>query len=324
MKIQRNYVRLSLPKSIQEEFNVRYMYFKIPKHILGKEIKEIHILPTKVYYKISFVYDNGFKVKPISDKINLKTDNIMSIDLGLDNLATIVTRLSKPIIIDGKSLKSSNRYFNRRISILQSMITKGLDPESPETKKLLKENKKLVKLYQKRINYIKDYLHKASILIINKALQENVKLIIIGYNKGWKNKINLGKTNEKVMSIPHLKLVEYIEYKAKMYGIKTVRQEESYTSKCDALALEPVKKHQTYLGKRIKRGLFQSSINKLINADVNGALNIMRKYFQKIRVSCDSLIREIIGSGLVFRPVRAYPMICSCESSHKGSLLYNA
>ena len=179
---------------------------------------------------------------------------------------------------------------------MQSKITEGLDTKSPKTKKLLKESKKLAKLYQRRINYIKDYLHKASTLIINKALQENVKLIIIGYNKGWKNEINLGKTTEKFMSIPHLKLVEYIEYKAKIYGIKTVRQEESYTSKCDALALESVKKHQTYLGKRIKRGLFQSNIGKLINADVNGALNIMRKYFKTIRVSCDSLIREIIDS----------------------------
>ena len=100
MKIQGNYVRLSLPKSIRDEYGVNYLYFKIPKHIIGKEIKEIHILPTKAYYKISFVYDNGFKIKPTTGRLDLTKDNIMSIDLGLDNLATIVTRLSKPIIIN--------------------------------------------------------------------------------------------------------------------------------------------------------------------------------------------------------------------------------
>jgi len=330
LKREGNYIRLSLPKYIKEKYNTRYLYFKIPKHIQDKDIKEIHILPSKPYYKMSFIYDSGFTIKP-TDKFNIQIDNIMSIDLGLNNLATIVTRLSKPIIIDGKSLKSSNRYFNKRISVLQSMITKGLDMKSAKAKKLLKQSKVLNRWYERRLNYIKDYLHKAATLIINKALKENIKLIIIGYNKGWKNEIDLGKTTEGFMNIPHLKLVDYIEYRAKLYGIKTVRQEESYTSKADALALDYIpsykkdeedKSNYKFSGKRILRGLYQSSIGKLINADINGALNIMRKYFQNLSVACDSLIREITGRGLVFQPVRVY--IHPYKSSYKGSSLYNS
>lgn len=326
LKREGNYIRLSLSKYIKEKYNTRYLYFKIPKHIQDKDIKEIHILPTKPYCKISFIYDSGFTIKSTED-FNIQTDNIMSIDyLGLNNLATIVTRLSKPIIIDGKSLKSSNRYFNKRISVLQSMITKGLDTKSTKVKKILKNHKKLNLWYEKRLNYIKDYLHKAATLIINKALKENIKLIIIGYNKGWKNEIDLGKTTEGFMSIPHLKLVEYIEYRAKLYGIRTVRQEESYTSKADALAFDYIpsykkdeedKSNYKFSGKRILRGLYQSSIGKLINADVNGALNIMKKYFQNLSVACDSLIQEITGSRFVFQPVRV--RIHPYKSSHKGS-----
>jgi putative transposase len=122
------------------------------------------------------------------------------------------------------------------------------------------------------------------------------------------------KNNEKFLSIPHSKLIQYIKYRAELNGIEVILHEESYTSKCDALALEPVKKHTRYLGKRINRGLFQSSTGKLINADVNGALNILRK-----SVSGDSLIKEIIGRRAVFRPVRIYPY----KSSQKGSSYYN-
>ena len=133
-------------------------------------------------------------------------------------------------------------------------------------------------------------------------MTRGIKKIVIGYNRGWKQNCNMGrKNNEKFYSIPHLKLLEYIKYRALKNGIEVLEQEESYTSKCDALGLEEIKKHKTYRGKRVKRGLFQSSIGKLINADVNGALNILRK-----SVSCNSLILEIAGRGFVFQPLRVY------------------
>jgi len=309
LKVMENgYIRLSLPKSIKEQYNVNYLYFKIPRHVL--EIKEVHILPYKPYYKISFVYSDGDR-----NYNYYTTDDIMAIDFGIDNLATIVTRYDKPLILDGKSLKSKNRYFNKKISVLQSSVTKGKSSKENKNSPLFK---KLNIWQSRRANYIKDYLHKASKRIIDIAIEKGIKKIVIGYNKEWKKKCNLGrKNNEKFLSIPHSQLLQYIKYKATQHKIEVIEVEESYTSKCDALALEPIQKHKDYLGKRVKRGLFQSSVGKLINADVNGALNILRK-----SVACDSLIKEIASRGLVFQPVRVY--MHPCKPSHKGSSLYSS
>ncbi len=212
----------------------------------------------------------------------------MAIDFGIDNLATIVTRYDSPILLDGKSLKSKNRCFNKRISVLLSSVTKGKNP-----KEWQKVNFKRLNIwYQRRENYIKDYLHKTATKIINIAIEKRIKTIVIGYNKLWKNRCNIGrKNNEKSLSIPHSKLLQYIKYKAIQHKIEIIETEESYTSKCDLLALEAIQKHKKNLGKRVKRGILQLSIGKLINADVNEALNILRK-----SVACDSLI-EITGRG---------------------------
>lgn len=121
----------------------------------------------------------------------------------------------------------------------------------------------------------------------------------LGLNKEWKNEINIGKrNNQHFVSIPHSKLIDKIVYKANLLGIEVITHEESYTSKIDHLAFEPLKKQESYLGKRKKRGLFQSSVGKLINADINGAIGIARK------VVGDSFIGKIIDSGFVFNPVR--------------------
>ncbi len=310
LKVMDNgYIRLSLPKHIKERYNVNFLYFKIPRHIINKEIKEVHILPYKPYYKISFVYSDGDR-----NYKHYHTDDIMGIDLGIDNLATIVTRYDKPLILDGKSLKSKNRYFNKKISVLQSSITKGKSAKENKNSPLFK---KLDIWYLRRKSYIKDYLHKTATKIINLAIEKGIKTIAIGYNKEWKQQCNLGrKNNEKFLSIPHAKLLQYIKYRAYQHKMEVIETEESYTSKCDALALEPIQKHEQYLGKRVKRGLFQSSVGKLINADVNGALNILRK-----SVASDSLVQEIASRGLVFQPVRVY--IHPCKTSHKGSSAYN-
>lgn len=127
----------------------------------------------------------------------------------------------------------------------------------------------------------------------------NIGTIIIGLNKEWKQEINIGRrNNQHFVSIPHSKLIDKIVYKANILGINVVIHEESYTSKIDHLAFEPLKKQDTYLGKRKKRGLFQSSVGKLINSDINGAIGIVRK------VIGDSFIEKIIDSGFVFNPVR--------------------
>jgi putative transposase len=147
--------------------------------------------------------------------------------------------------------------------------------------------------------WIEDKLHKISRYIVDFCKSNNIGTIIIGLNKEWKNEINIGKrNNQHFVSIPHSKLIDKIVYKANLLGIEVITHEESYTSKIDHLAFEPLKKQESYLGKRKKRGLFQSSVGKLINADINGAIGIARK------VVGDSFIGKIIDSGFVFNPVR--------------------
>ena len=124
--------------------------------------------------------------------------------------------------------------------------------------------------------------------------------IVVGYNKGWKDSINFNKKDSQAfVYIPYEKLIDYLKYKCETAGIRFILNEESYTSKCDALALEPICKHEKYQGRRIKRGLFRSSTGKIINADVNGALNIMRKV-----VGDSECITRIADSGRLFRPIR--------------------
>lgn len=149
--------------------------------------------------------------------------------------------------------------------------------------------------------------YKISRKIVNLLIDSKITKLIVGYNKGWKQNVNIGKkNNQKFTQIPFARLVSYLEYKCELVGIEIVIHEESYTSKCDSLAFEKIGKHENYLGKRKKRGLFQSSVGKLINADVNGALNIMRKV---VGDSCES-IRMIIDRGLLFNPVRITNVFC--------------
>jgi IS605 OrfB family transposase len=146
------------------------------------------------------------------------------------------------------------------------------------------------------------YLHTASRFIINQLVSQNITHLIIGKNENWKQNINLGsKTNQNFTNIPHARFIQQLEYKAKLVGIKVQIVEESYTSKCSFLDFEPIKKHEQYLGKRVKRGLFKSQSGKHYSADLNGSLNILRK------VVGDSIFDRNSVERLVVSPVRCKP-----------------
>ncbi|ADI74160.1 transposase, IS605 OrfB family [Methanohalobium evestigatum Z-7303] len=252
-------------------------YLKFPKK-LGLKIKtrlnedtniqQVRIVPLGVGYKCEIVY------KQKIEHINLNENNIASIDLGINNIITMVNNIGeKPIVIKGGGVKSINQYYNKKKSQWKSFYDKrGFD-----------ETKRLEKLYQKRNNKINDFFHKVSKKIINYCIENNIGTLVIGYNEGWKQECNIGKkNNQNFVQIPFFKLKKQIEYKSEDAGIKVVFQEESYTSKCSFLDDEPIEKRTSYLGKRIKRGLFKSNTGKVINADVNGAYNILKKAFPGI------------------------------------------
>jgi putative transposase len=228
---------------------------------------EVQVVPQRSCYKIQVCY----KKQELELKEN---NNYMGIDLGLNNLATCTTTNYGSIIINGKPLKSINHFYNQKLSKEQSQLKKNHNK--------FKSNK-TQKLTLKRNNKVNNYLHKSSKKIVKFALDNNISTIVIGKNKEWKQDINLGsKNNQNFVQIPFNTLINQIEYKAKLQGISVLQHEESYTSKCSALDLEPICKHESYLGKRIKRGLFKSSNNTIINSDINGSLNILRKQFGEV------------------------------------------
>jgi putative transposase len=263
---------------------------KIPKYKEKdfKKFQQVRILPKNFGYEIEIIYNQEI--------LNSKLDKnkFASIDLGLDNLVTLISTETQSIIFNGKILKSYNQYYNKRKSFLCSVKDKM---------KIKNYTKQLYEIEEKRNDYLKDYLHKISKKIIQYLIQNEIQTLVIGRNNSWKDSINLGKkTNQNFVNIPHSLLLSFIKYKCELVGIKVIETEESYTSKCDSLALEKICKHDQYLGTRIKRGLFQSSIGKLINADVNGALNILRK------VVDDSVAKQIIDSGFLLNPIKVRNM----------------
>ena len=232
---------------------------------------------------IEIIYEQECKNKKNNDRI-------ASIDLGIDNIVSMVTSDGNATLYNGKQIKSINQWMNKIISKAKS--------ECEKINKC-KTSKKIKRLYEKRENIKNDLFHKLSKDIVNKLDEKEIGTLVVGYNKEWKQGVNLGhKTNQTFVQIPFNGFIEKLRYKCELLGIDFILQEESYTSKCDSLAKEEIVKHEVYFGRRVKRGLFQSSTKKLINADINGALNIMRK------VVGDSCVDKILNSGLLFNPIK--------------------
>jgi putative transposase len=225
------------------------------------DIQQVRLISKNNHIVVEVIY-NVKGVEPLADN-----ERYASMDLGLNNLGTVGSNVVKPFIINGKPLKSINQFYNKRVSNLKSKLTNGK-----------KTSKRIKSLTDKRNNKIKDYLHKASTILVNQLVSNDLNTLIIGNNKGWKQDINIGKrNNQSFVQIPYSTFIKMIEYKCKLVGINVLITEESYTSKCSFLDSEDIKKQKEYKGKRIKRGLFKSSEGVLINADVNGSLNILRK-----------------------------------------------
>ena len=272
-------------------------------HLSKKYNLKIHIPQFEKYYdrikkfqqvRIIPLLDKSFKVEIVyecKEELNtsLNYDLYSSIDLGVNNLVTMVLPDSNPMLFNGKQVKAKNQYFNKTISNLQSKLPKNTF-----------KSKRINRLLVKRDNYLNDFFHKLTRCIVRTLVKQGIGNIVVGYNRGLKDSIRISKRNNQTfVFIPYYKMLQKLKYKCELIGINVIVIEESYTSKCDSLVLESVKKHESYLGKRVKRGLFQSSIGKLLNADVNGALNILRKV-----VGDSEIISKIINSGCLYHPKR--------------------
>jgi putative transposase len=255
-----------------------------------KEVCQVRIVPEIYRYKIQSVY---FKSVSFERRV---TGTIAGIDIGLNNLATLTENQPgfKPLNINGKPLKSINVYYHKNKASLQ---IKG----QPE----IKTSHRLRRLTHKGNCKIDNYWHSASRSIINHRAANSIETLVIGKNDCGQTGRNFGKkTNQNMVSTPHAKFIEMLAYKADLVRINVVVVTEEYTSKCSFLDNEPLWKQDSYQGRGIKSGLFRDRNGTLINAYVNGSLNIIRKAFPNAFVEG--------RQGVVVPPVRITPYKTAC------------
>lgn len=294
-KTQKNYTKtVKMPKYLQK--NGRFMLIvdkesisrkpvrssikNVYEYVISKKdvglhffTKHQHIQQVRFLHKgnhiIQEVVYEKQDTQPLADN-----GRYASVDLGVNILAAVYTNTGDSVLLNGKIIKSVNQYYNKRKAHLQ----KKLGGESHTSRRI----QKLTTKRQQKINTL---LHESSRKLINHVVSNHINTIIIGYNKEWKQEINIGRrNNQNFTNIPFLRFVQQLEYKAKIVGVNVILHEESYTSKTSFLDKETPQKHAFYAGKRVFRGLFRSANGSLINADINGAAQIMRKVVPDNRV----------------------------------------
>lgn len=284
-RIQKNgTVNIGLTREFRELYGIdkRCITFTIPQNLRDvKEFQEVRIIPQYggKQFAVEFVY-MATEHQPIEG------DGVMGIDLGVTNFATCVcfSNSGSPsqFIIDGRKLKNINHYYNKQTSRLKSEYTRNKSIVSTDTKRMLR-------LMNGRNHRINEYFNLAVKEIVTRCVENGVNRIVIGYNKGQKQEVNIGGTNnQNLCYIPHHKFRRKLESACVEYGIEYISQEESYTSKASAIDGDTIpvfnpedKTEYVFSGSRIHRGLYRSSDGTVINADVNGAVNILRKYFKE-------------------------------------------
>ena len=263
--------------------------FKVKNY---KTCTQVRFIPCKGYIKLEAIYNKDEELMKVDN------GNYLSIDLGIDNLCACTSNVTNSFLIDGKKLKSINQRYNKCKSKLQSKL--------PTNKYW---SNKLSDITKKRNLKINNYLHNTSAYIMNHAVSNNINTIVIGYNKEWKQDINIGIiNNQKFTEIPFYTLINQIIYKGQMKGIRVILQEESYTSKASFFDNDPIpyiyeKDKQSdikFSGKRIKRGLYKTASGLSVNADINGSLNILRKY---LKCNSDAILQPA-DRGFIVNPIR--------------------
>ncbi len=302
IRVKDGYFNIPMSRKFKAEYGAVKIPF--PERLADKNLKEVRIIPRfdAQFFEVEFITES-------EGQPTVKTNNVVAIDLGLDNLATCVSNTGSSFILDGRKLKSINQWYNKENSRLQSIKDKqgikGL-------------TKKQISITVNRNNKVRDYLNKATRYLINWCSKNRISTLVVGVNPGLKQNINLGKkTNQKFVQIPHHSLRLKLKAMCDRYGLIYKEQEESYTSKASFLDgdLIPVYNadnptEYSFSGKRVKRGLYKTREGKLINADCNGAANI------GVKSNLNGLIPDRLEASLAMPlrvkfDVRKVRQICS-------------
>ena len=285
--------KLILPFSNNFKKTHKVVEITIPPVLLDKKVKEIRILPkaNARYFEIQYIYETECIQR------NLNTQNALALDLGVNNLVTAVSSTGKSFIVDGKRLKSINQWFNKENARLQSIKDKQRFGKKPTNRQ-----KAIARDCNNKVNV---YMNKAARMIIDYCINNDIGTLIAGYNVTFQRNSHIGKqNNQNFVNIPYGRLRDKLAYMCELNGITYVEQEESYTSKASFWDKDNIPvynndnpKEYEFSGNRVHRGLYKTANGKTFNADINGALNIMRK-------SSVVDMNILYGRGEVDTPIR--------------------
>jgi putative transposase len=303
-KLTDGQIVVPLGQKVQTWFGVKNFTLQMPSNLQYSDIRELRILPRNGCFYAEFVYK--------ADKVDatLNPDKALGIDPGLTNWLTCVSNVGTSLIVDGLHLKSVNNWYNKKIATIKEGKPQGF------------WSNKLTRVTEKRNRQMRDAVNKAARVVVNHCLEQDIGTIVFGWNKGQRQDINLGaKTNQKFVQIPTAKLKDRIKQISEQYGIRFIETEESYTSKASFVDKDELptfgEKPEGWQssGKRTKRGLFRTAINGsaplylrspqscerhvYINADCNGAANILRKVATTLGIKLSG-----VSMGALTRPTR--------------------
>lgn len=290
ISITDGYLTVPMSKAFLKAHSQHRIKIPFPKRLESKPIKEVRILPicNGRYFKVQYCY------LEIVESKGLNKDNVLAIDIGLNNLTTCVTNIGTSFIMDGRKLKSINQYWNRQKAYYQSIANR----------QGLKTTKRLQNLTCKRNNRANDYIRKVARYIINYCIENNIGTVVCGYNTDFTRNIKLGNViNQQFTQISFSSLRIALKGLCEKYDMQYIEQEESYTSQANFLNLDFIPVYNpnepyngTFSGKRVKRGLYRTVDGVKLNADLNGAANILRK--SKQNFDFEELCRGLLASPL--------------------------
>lgn len=257
-------------------------------------IDQVRLVPHATHYTMEVIYERAITPADVDPAW------VAGIDLGVNNLAVITANQPgfTPLLVNGRPLKALNQWYNKSRAHYQSLL-----PEGQYT------SHRLDVLTDKRKRQVDSYLHVASRRIVDHLVQQRIGTLVIGKNDGWKQDVTLGKrTNQAFVFLPNARFIQMLTYKAQLVGLQVIVTEESYTSKCSFLDREPLARQEQYLGKRVTRGSFVTGTGKRLNADVNGAYNMI------VKVVPDAFSKG--RAGVVVHPVR----LCLANGPHGSNV----
>lgn len=288
LSLKNGQIRVPLGRMVKTWFNLGEFLLKMPSNLDFNKIKELRILPRNGCFYAEFVY-------PLpSVKADVDKSRALGIDPGVNNWLTCVSNIGTSFIVDGRKLKSLNQFYNKRVAELKKGNPQGF------------WNDELAQITEKRNRQVRDAVNKAARMVIAHCLHYRIGTVVFGWNQGNKNGIELGKkNNQEFVQIPTSRLKNRISQLCEQHGIQFVETEESYTSQASFLDNDvlPVfgqkPKGWKSSGKRVKRGMFRTAAGHIINADGNGAANILRKVEIQLKLNLAKVCRALLTAPSV-------------------------